>query len=48
MEIATINKTQTERIMEMENLGNETGTTDESITSKMLEVEERISGEEKK
>ena len=48
MERANINKTQTVRIVEMENLGKKIGTTDESITNRLLEVEERISGEENK
>ena len=33
MEIETIEKTQTERIPEMENLGKRTGTTGTSITN---------------
>jgi hypothetical protein len=32
MEIEAINKTETEGILEMENLGKETETTEESIT----------------
>ena len=44
VQIEVIKKTQTERILEMENLGKRTGTTDASINKIMLEMEERISG----
>ncbi|KAL6065661.1 hypothetical protein STEG23_028022 [Scotinomys teguina] len=44
-EIEAIKKTpQTEGRLEMENLSKQTGTTDASITNKLQEVEERISG----
>ena len=42
MEIEAIKKTQTEEILEMENLGKRTGTTDASITNRIQEMEERI------
>ena len=41
MEIEAIKKTQTEEILEMENLGQITGTTDVS-TNRIQEMEERI------
>ena len=37
MEIESIKKTQTEGILEMKNLGKRTGTTDSSITRRILE-----------
>jgi predicted RNase H-like nuclease (RuvC/YqgF family) len=43
-EIEAIKKTQTEVILEMENLGKRTGTTDTNITKRIQEMEERISG----
>ena len=43
MEIETLKKIQMESTLEMENLGEKTGTTDTSITN--TEVEERISEE---
>ena len=43
MEIEAKKKTQTVGILEMENLGNQTRTTDASITNKIREMEERIS-----
>jgi len=43
MEIETIKKTQTEAILEIENLGKRRGTTDASITNRIQEMEERIS-----
>jgi hypothetical protein len=46
MEIETIKKTQMEATLEMENLGKRTGTTDTSITGRIQEIEERISGVE--
>jgi hypothetical protein len=46
MEIEAIKKTQTEGILEIENLGKRTGTTDASITSRIQEMEDRISGAE--
>jgi hypothetical protein len=46
MEIEAIKKTQTEEILEMENLGKWTKTTEASITNRTQEMEERISGTE--
>ena len=43
MKIEAIKKTQTERILEMENLEKRTGTTDTSITNKIQETEDTIS-----
>ena len=43
-EIETTKKIQAMRILEMENLGKQTDNTDVSITYKMQEVEEKISG----
>ena len=43
-EIEAIKKTQIETILEMENLGKRTGTTDVSITNRIQEMKERISG----
>ena len=42
MEAEAIKKTQTEGILEIENLGKGTGTTDDSITNRIQEMEERI------
>jgi hypothetical protein len=42
LEIKTIKKTQTQGILEMENLGNQRGTIDTSITNRIWEMEERI------
>ena len=39
-EIETIKKTQTEGILEMENLGKQTGTTDAGITNRIQEIKE--------
>jgi hypothetical protein len=44
IEIETIRETQTVGILEMENLGKRTGTTDASITNRIQEMEEGISG----
>jgi uncharacterized coiled-coil protein SlyX len=44
MEKDTIKKTQTEGILEMENLGKRTGAADANITNRMQEMEERVSG----
>ena len=44
MEIETLKKTQRETNLEMENLGKRSGVTDESITNRIQEIEERISG----
>ena len=43
LKMETKKKTQTVGILEMENLGNQTRTTDTSITNKIREMEERIS-----
>lgn len=43
-EIEAIMKTQTKGILEMENLGKRTGTTDRSITNRIQKMQERISG----
>ena len=45
-EIEAIKKTQTEGILDMENLGKWAGTTEISITNRIQEKEERISGAE--
>lgn len=44
MEIEAIKKILTEGILEMETLGKWAGTTDASITNRIQEKEERISG----
>jgi hypothetical protein len=44
MEIEAIKKTQSGRILEMENLGKLRGTTVASITNRIQEMEERVSG----
>lgn len=41
-----IKKTQTEAILEIENLRKTTGTTNISITNRIQEMEERVSGVE--
>jgi hypothetical protein len=41
-EIEATKKMQTEGILEMENLGKGTRTTHESITNRILDIEERI------
>ena len=46
VEIEAIKKTQTEGILEMENLGKWTGTTETSITKRKQEMEGRLSGVE--
>ena len=46
VEVETIKKTQIKANLEMENLGKKSGCTDASITSKIQEIEERISGVE--
>jgi hypothetical protein len=43
MEMEAIKKTQTEGILEIENVGQRTGTTDTRITNGVQEMEERIS-----
>ena len=45
-EVDTIKKTQSEAILEIENLGMKSGTTDVSISNRIQEMEERISGAE--
>ena len=44
MEIEAAKETQTEGILEMENLGTRTATTDANITKKIKDMEEGISG----
>ena len=46
MEVETIKKSQREKTLEIENLGKRTGAIDESITNRIQEMEERISGAE--
>jgi predicted nucleic acid-binding Zn-ribbon protein len=46
MEIGTIEKSQRETILELENLGKRSGAIDASITNRIQEIEERISGAE--
>ena len=46
VEVETIKKTQMEANLEMENLGKRSGITDVSITNRIQEIEERISGAE--
>jgi predicted nucleic acid-binding Zn-ribbon protein len=48
MEIEATKKTQTEAILDMENLRKRTGTTDAIITNRIQEMEDRISGIEYK
>ena len=45
-EVDTINKTQSEAALEIENLGKKSGTIDTSISNRIQEMEERISGAE--
>ena len=44
MEIETINKTQRETTLEMDNLGKRSAATDASVTNRIQETKERISG----
>jgi hypothetical protein len=44
VEIEAIQKTQTEAVLELENLGKRKGSTDISITNRIPRIEERISG----
>jgi hypothetical protein len=44
MEIEVIKKTQTEGIPKMENAGKQTGTTEASISIRMQETEDSVSG----
>jgi uncharacterized coiled-coil protein SlyX len=46
MEIETIKKSQRETTLEIENLGKRPGDIDASITNRIKEIEERISGTE--
>ena len=46
MEIETIKKSQRETTLEIENLGKKSGVIDASITNRIQEIEERISGAE--
>ena len=46
MEIETIMKSQEETTLELENLGKSSGVIDASITNRIQEIEERISGTE--
>jgi len=46
MEIETIKKSQREITLEIENLGKRLGVIDVSITNRIQEIEERISGAE--
>ena len=45
-EVDTINKTQSEAALEIETLGKKSGTVDASISHRIQEIEERISGTE--
>jgi prefoldin subunit 5 len=45
-EVDTIKKTQSEAMLEIENLGKKSGTIDASINNRIQEMEERISGAE--
>ena len=46
MEMETIKKSQRETTLEIENLGKTSGIIDASITKRIQEIEERISGAE--
>jgi predicted nucleic acid-binding Zn-ribbon protein len=46
MEVETMKKSQRKTTLEIENLGKESGTIDASITNRIQEIEERISGAE--
>jgi methyl-accepting chemotaxis protein len=46
MEIETLKKSQRKTTLEIENLGKRPGVIDASITNKIQEIEERISGAE--
>jgi hypothetical protein len=46
MEIEAIKKSQRETTLELENLGNRSGVIDASITNRIQEIEESISGSE--
>ena len=45
-EVDTIRKTQSEETLEIETLGKKSGTIDSSISNRIQEMEERISGAE--
>ena len=45
-EVDTIKKIQSEAMLEIENLGKKSGTIDASISNRIQEMEERISGTE--
>ena len=45
-EVDTIKKTQSEAMLEIEYLGKKSGTIDASISNRIQEIEERISGAE--
>jgi hypothetical protein len=44
MEVETIKKSQGKTILEIDNLGKRSGVTDASISNRIQEIEERISG----
>ena len=46
MEVETIKKTQSETILDLENLGKKSGTIDASISNRIQKMEERISDAE--
>ena len=46
MERETIKKSQREKTLELENLGERSGVIDASITNRIQDIEERISGAE--
>jgi prefoldin subunit 5 len=46
VEVETIKKSQRETTLELENLGKNSGLIDASITNRIQEIEERISGSE--
>ena len=46
MEVETMKKTQRETTLEIETLGKKSGVIDASISNRMQEIEERISGAE--
>jgi predicted nucleic acid-binding Zn-ribbon protein len=46
LEIETVKKSQRERTLELENLGKRSGVIDASITNRIQEIDERISGAE--
>jgi predicted nucleic acid-binding Zn-ribbon protein len=46
MEVVTMKKSQTETTLEIENLGKKSGAIDASITNRIQEMEERLSGTE--